>query len=260
MEKRLYRLAVLLLTLVMLGSGGYILWKNLDYQKGARHYEAAARTAGLPRLIKPPKEAPGASWEGGDPYISALAEVDLDALQAVNGDVVGWIMIPDTELSYPVLHGRDNSYYLNHTWMRERNAVGAIFMEHKCAPDFSDFNTILYGHRMNNESMFGILHGYQREDFWREHPAVYVVTDSAIQVYDVYAACEVGVEEIVYRQDIRETGREQAFLDFSLERSVIETGVVPTPEDQVLVLSTCTGRGHATRWVVQAVLREACAR
>ena len=131
-------------------------------------------------------------------------------------------------------------------------------MECKCSPDFSDFNTIIYGHRMNNESMFGVLHGYQEKDFWQEHPTVYVTTSDGVRVYDIYAAFEVGIQEIVYRLDVEETGQEQEFIGFGLEHSVIDTGVVPTPDGQVLTLSTCTGRGHATRWVVQAVLRKNC--
>ena len=104
--------------------------------------------------------------------------------------------------------------------------------------------------------MFGILHSYQEEEFWRTHPTVYVVTDGGVRVYDIYAAFEVGIQEIVYRLDIEETGREQELIDFGLEHSVIDTGVIPDAGSQILTLSTCTGRGHATRWVIQAVLRE----
>lgn len=253
MKSKLRRLAVFLLTLVLLVSGGYILWKQLDYQKGARSYEAAVQTAGIPRYIQSPVRTE--EDEAPDPLKALLSGVDLAALREVNPDVVGWIVIPDTILSYPVLQGKDNSYYLNHTWTRERSAVGSIFMEHTCAPDFSGFHTIVYGHRMNDESMFGVLHSYQEMDFWRDHPTICLVTDGGVRTYDVFAAHEAGIKEIVYRLDVEENGRQQEFIDFCLERSVLNTGVVPTPEDQLLTLSTCTSRGHATRWVVQAVLR-----
>lgn len=141
--------------------------------------------------------------------------------------------------------------------MGERSAVGAIFMECTNAPDLSGFNTILYGHRMNNDSMFGPLSFYQNEEFWREHPVVYLVMDSGVHTYDIFAAHEVGIKEIVYRLDLEESGLQQEFIDFCLDRSEINTGVVPTTEDRVITLSTCTTQGHATRWVVQAVLREA---
>lgn len=253
--KNLRRLAVLLLALILLGSGGYLLWKQLDYQAGAADYAEAAETAAVPQLRAVPVPEQGEPAEP-DPNPGLLAEVDLNSLREVNEDVRAWITIPDTLLSYPVVQCGDNQYYLNHTWQDKRSSVGAIFLECKCAPDFSDFSTIVYGHRMNNESMFGILHSYQEEEFWRTHPTVYVVTDGGVRVYDIYAAFEVGIQEIVYRLDIEETGREQELIDFGLEHSVIDTGVIPDAGSQILTLSTCTGRGHATRWVIQAVLRE----
>ena len=171
--KNLRRLAVLLLALILLGSGGYLLWKQLDYQAGAADYAEAAETAAVPQLRAVPVPEQGEPAEP-DPNPGLLAEVDLDSLRAVNEDLQAWITIPDTLLSYPVVQCGDNQYYLNHTWQDKRSSVGAIFLECKCAPDFSDFNTIVYGHRMNNESMFGILHSYQEEEFWRTHPTVYV--------------------------------------------------------------------------------------
>lgn len=259
MKKKLYRLTVVLLTLVLLVSGGYLVWKNLDYRRGVEIYRTASETAGLPPVVTRPA-APAASSpqpdEETDPLAALLASVDLAALREVNPDVTAWIVIPDTEVSYPVVQSADNAYYLNRTWTRERSAVGAIFMECQCAPDFSGFNTILYGHRMNNESMFGVLKSYNNADFWREHPAVYLVTDSGMSTYEVFAAHEVGIREIVYRLDVEKNGWQQEFIDFCLERSVIDAGVVPAPEDKMLTLSTCTGRGHATRWVVQAVLAQ----
>lgn len=254
-KNKVYRLAVLLLVLILIGSSGYLLWKHLDYQKGAADYAEAAETAAVPQLKPvplPEQDKPAQK----DPNLDLLAEVDLDSLREINEDVLGWIVIPDTVLSYPLVQCGDNQYYLNRTWQDKRSAVGAIFMECECASDFSDFNTIIYGHRMNNESMFGVLHGYKDLSFWREHPTVYVVTDGIVRVYDVYAALEPGVQEIVYRLKITDREEKQKLIDFGLEHSVIDTGIVPDPEGQILTLSTCTGRGHATRWVVQAVLRE----
>ena len=142
--KNLRRLAVLLLALILLGSGGYLLWKQLDYQAGAADYAEAAETAAVPQLRAVPVPEQGEPAEP-DPNPGLLAEVDLNSLREVNEDVRAWITIPDTLLSYPVVQCGDNQYYLNHTWQDKRSSVGAIFLECKCAPDFSDFNTIVYG-------------------------------------------------------------------------------------------------------------------
>ena len=80
-------------------------------------------------------------------------------------------------------------------------------------------------------------------------------TNSGNLVSDIFTAQEVGIREIVYYLDFE--GREQDFIDFCLEHSDLDTGIVPTVEDRFITLSTCTGQGHDTRWTVQAVLGQA---
>ena len=111
--------------------------------------------------------------------------MDLPALQQVNSDVIGWIAIPGTEISYPLMQGTDNDYYLTHTWNQNSSAVGAIFMDCRCSADFSGFNTIVYGHRMNNGSMFAALKHYKKQDFLQAHPQIYVTNASGTHAYSI---------------------------------------------------------------------------
>ena len=259
-KKRNKRGLTLLVLLVLVAGSGCLLWRWLDRAQGIRDYEKAIQIARLDQTAAPALTPGGRFQTDRSSPPAGLAGLGLEALREVNEEVIAWIYIPDTEVSYPVLQAADNEYYLNHTWTRERSAMGAIFMECTNSPDFSDFNTIIYGHRMNNDKMFGRLHSYRDEDFFQEHPDVYVVDSRAVRRYAVFAAHEVGVREIVYRLDLEEQELEQAFIDFCLERSQLDTGVIPGPEEQMLTLSTCTGQGHATRWVVQGVLRETWAR
>ena len=109
---------------------------------------------------------------------------------------------------------------------------------------------------MRNGSMFGGLKQYKDLDYWKEHPSVYIVDDSGVHRYDIFAAHEVGVRTITYGLGITDQDTKEKFIQFAQTGSVIETGVVPTVEDRVLTLSTCTGNGYDTRWVVQAVLND----
>ncbi len=256
MNKKCYRVLALVLAVILVGSAGYLIWKNLDYQRGGQENDAAAAIAAVPSLPEVPPAEEAEVREIPEELLDILADVDLGALREINSEVVGWIAIPGTEISYPVLQGEDNSYYLNHTWNRVQSAVGSVFLECRCAPDLTDFNTILYGHRMKNGTMFGRLRDYNKEDFWRKHPVVYLVTGENVYVYDIYAAFEAGVTEIIYRLDLTDEVEKRKMIAFALSRSAIDTGITPTAEDQVVTLSTCTGRGHATRWVVQGVLRD----
>ena len=210
----------------------------------------------VPLEEKPVQDIPAMEEEPEepDPYGEELSLTDLEALREVNPDVVGWISIPETQLSYPLLQGEDNEYYLNHTWERAWNSAGSIYLESQVSSDLSDFNTLVYGHRMRDGSLFGSLRDYNKQDHWEKHPSVYIADDNGVHRYDIFAAHEVGVREITYGLKIESEKVKQAFIDFSLERSVIDTGVVPTVEDRILTMSTCTGTGYDTRWVVQARL------
>ena len=245
----------------------------VQYRQGDETYAQAQELAGLPDLPDLPAadvtdgsgEASGsASTDGAgeapeevpvwqDPYAQALKDMDFSALRQQNPDVLGWILIPGTRVSYPVVQGTDNSYYLDHTWRGGKNSVGAIFMECRNSSDLSDFNTIIYGHRMNNRSMFGTLSQYKSRSYWQAHPYVYLTDDSGTHRYEIFAAGEVSVDSDVYRLGLRSDSSRQSFLDSCLALSALNTGVTPHTYDKVLTLSTCTGNGHATRWVVQAV-------
>jgi len=117
----------------------------------------------------------------------------------------------------------------------------------------SDFHTIIYGHNMKSKTMFSSIRNYRKAEYWEKHPYIYVVTDEEVYRYEVYAAYEASVTSDTYRLGFKEEGK-QVFLDLGMESSVIETGVVPSVTDRILTLSTCTGSGYDTRWVVQARL------
>ena len=245
----------------------------VQYRQGDETYAQAEELAGLPDLSDLPvvdftggsgSVSSSASTDGAgeapeevpvwqDPYAQALKDMDFSALRQQNPDVLGWILIPGTRVSYPVVQGTDNSYYLDHTWRGGKNSVGAIFMDYRNSGDLSGFNTIIYGHRMNNRSMFGTLSQYKSRSYWQAHPYVYLTDDSGTHRYEIFAAGEVSVDSDVYRLGLRSDSSRQSFLDSCLALSALNTGVTPHTYDKVLTLSTCTGNGHATRWVVQAV-------
>lgn len=187
---------------------------------------------------------------------AALADIDLAALRAVNEDVIGWLEIPDTPVSYPLLQGPDNQYYLSHSWTKERSSAGAVFLEETNSRDLTDYHLIAYAHRLRSDIMFTSLKYYSDPAYYQAHPSIYLFDGRQVRRYDIFAAHEAGVTSLVYRLDLEEKQLQQELIDFCLANSVIETGVEPGAEEQLLTLSTCTGHGHEARWVVQGVLRE----
>lgn len=269
MKRKLRGVLIAVLSLVFLGSLAGIAVHMVNERRGAEDYAEAASLVKLPDLPAGgnarPRPTPDQTEEGGapavnyvweDPYADALRDMDFTALREVNPDVAGWIVIPDTVISYPLLQGADNAYYLSHTWKGDRNAVGAIFLESRCARDLSSFNTIVYGHRMRGGSMFGTLKYFARADYWQAHPYVYIATDQGQYTYSIFSVYEAELDSDTYRISFADETERRTAVENYISRSVVETGVVPTAEDRILTLSTCTGNGHATRWVVQAVLTD----
>ena len=125
-------------------------------------------------------------------------------------------------------------------------------MEQTNPEDFSNFNTILYAHRMIDGSMFGLLKYYKKQDYFEKHPYIYVYDNQGSHRYEVFAAYEAAIDSEAYRVGLNQEKTKKNFLKECAGYSVIETGVEPTLEDRILTLSTCTGRGYENRWVVQA--------
>lgn len=187
--------------------------------------------------------------------VKILQNVDIAALQLVNPDVLGWIYIPDTVVSYPLMQTQERDEYLYKAWDGSTNNSGSIFLEKSNHRDFSDFNTIIYGHHMSNSTMFGSLKEFRSQDYRDSHPYIYIAAADGIRRYEVFAAYEAGIESDTYRLYFEDDTRKQASVDAWVSNSLIKTDVIPSVEDNVLTLSTCMGTGqYSTRWVVQAVL------
>lgn len=248
----------------------------LGYRKEAQAAEKAKRLAQVqpgqptsapettpPAQTTPPEAAAtrpnsgiDASWsEPLEEKAKFLLEVELDALKAENPDVIGWICIPDTKLSYPLLQGEDNSYYLDHAWDGSKSTAGSIFLECQNSPDLLDFNTIVYGHHMANGSCFAPLISYRKEAFRQEHPYVYIVTATDVRRYEIFSAYEAPVESDTYRMNFGSSAKKQAALEHYIQSSLWRAPSAPEANSYILTLSTCVGNGrYEKRFVVQGML------
>lgn len=193
--------------------------------------------------------------DGEDPELEAMAAMDLAALRETNPDVIGWIRIPGTKVNYPLLQGEDNDYYLKHAWDHRNTSVGSIFLEHRNSADLTDYNTIVYGHNMNDGSMFAGLRKFSAQGYWEKHPYVYILSDAGVYRYEIFASYKAPVDSVTYGLSFHQVETKAAFLLHALENSKIRTEIIPQEHDCILTLSTCSGAGYSNRWVVQARLK-----
>lgn len=261
LRKKIHGMLLGLLAVLFVVSGTLTVRQLRDYQAGEQAYdlaeEIATQTTPEPAPTPEPTAIPEEVPESPEEDVQKLMNLNLEKLRKTNEDVLGWICIPTSEINYPLLRVRDNNEYLRRAWDGSDNNVGCIFLECRNSHDFSDFNTIIYGHYMKNGTMFGSLHSYKEQEYADSHPCVYIVTDEGVRRYEVFSVYEADVVSDTYRLYFEDEAQKSRVLDYYVESSVMKRGAVPTVEDHVLTLSTCMGTDtYDTRWVVQAVLIE----
>jgi len=189
-------------------------------------------------------------------------EVDLQNLrETVNKDIYAWIYVPGTKVNYPVLqHETDDTYYLNYNLDGSKGYPGCIYTEKKYnSKDFTDANTVLYGHNMKNGTMFGSIHRYEDEDFFNENRYIYVYTDERLLCYKIFAAYEHSNQHLLFNNDFEDTYSFCYYFKKVQEgrnmHRIFADDVELTGEGQhVITLSTCINNKPDNRYLVQGVL------
>ncbi|WP_459499199.1 class B sortase [Bacillus sp. C1] len=160
-------------------------------------------------------------------------------LQKINPQIVGWITMDDTQINYPIVQAKDNDYYLYRNYKGEDMRAGSIFMDHRNDVKMQNRNTILYGHRMKDGSMFGSLKNMLEKDFFTSHRKLYYDTlfeGYTVEVFSVYTT----TTDFYYIQTDFENNQDYtAFLQKITDKSLYKTDTTVTANDQILTLSTC---------------------
>lgn len=188
-----------------------------------------------------------------------LKNLEWEALKQVNPDIYAWICIPGTQVDYPILqHPSDDSYYLKYNMNGTRGYPGCIYTEKLNEKDFTDFNTVLYGHNMRNQTMFASLHDFEEGDFFANNPYIYVYTKDEVLVYEIFAAWLADDAHILKNNDFStEQGRAAYLADILKNYSSsgnMRNDLEVTTDSHILTLSTCMKRKPHNRFLVQAVL------
>lgn len=237
------RTVVLILCVgVFLFSAYQLLHIYMEYKKGSDEYDAIKDVA----VIEPAQE----EETEDEPQLQA-PQIDFEALQATNPDVVGWLELEAIDISYPIVKGKDNDKYLHYTFEGKKNAAGAIFMEYTNKSDFSDCNTIIYGHNMKNGSMFGKLKKFQREDVYSVSPYLWICTPDGSYRYEIFSYHTTSATGDTYTLFSAPGQEFQQYLEKMKGASEIDNEVQVSQSDKIVTLSTCTGNDK-TRFVVQA--------
>lgn len=177
--------------------------------------------------------------------------INWSKLLSINADIIAWIRVPDTDISYPVVQGETNSQYLRKNIYGDYSRGGTPFVRAEQQEPFNCVNTIVYGHNLMNGKIFAQLKNYRNKSFADEHNKVYVYLPSGeIRKYQVYSFHTIEAsDEQVYGLCVDST------LEYSKamnKGNVLDTDIDIDDSTQVLTLSTCTNKGDG-RYVLHAV-------
>ena len=186
-------------------------------------------------------------------------DLDWEALWEENEDIYAWIYIPGTPVDYPVLqHPTDNEFYLNHNLDGSAGFPGCIYSEMWNNRGFLDRNTILYGHNMDDETMFSSLLHYADEEYFNANRYVFIYTPGGVYVYDIFAAYEHSDEHLFYSYNYVSDAGYQEYLDMVFGTREMgahfREGVEVTIQNRILTMSTCITPKPDKRFLVQGVL------
>lgn len=170
-------------------------------------------------------------------------EVDFKALREKNPDTVGWLYVGSCGISYPILQGEDNDYYMNHTFEGTVNSSGAIIMDYRDDKYLKDWNTFIYGHNMKNGSMFGSLKKLLKDEtLYDSDPYIYVYLPGYIYRYKIFSYYKDKPDSKMYwTADTLQEYRQ--YIRDALSLSVRDLGVETSEENNMVTLVTCSGSG-----------------
>jgi sortase B len=209
--------AVLIVILLLLFSGAYALWdaEQLYSDADSKQYE----------IYKPSDKEGSKSFE---------------ELRAINPDVFAWLTVYGTHIDYPVTQGTDNMQYVNTDPEGNSSLSGAIFMASGSSSDFTDFSSILYGHHMEKEAMFGEIGLFEDKGYFDEREYGSLYFDGKEHGLEFFAFLSADAYDAqVFRTGIRDNEEGKAYLDMLLSRAINTRDIGVSESDRIVLLATC---------------------
>ena len=210
--------AVLMIVLLLLAFAGYALWDAHQIYHSADKAQYAA--------YKPTAENEGVSFQ---------------ELRAINPEVFAWLTVYGTNVDYPVTQAEDNQKYISTNVEGKYSMTGSIFLDKDNSMDFSDFNSIMYGHHMEKNAMFGEIDTFADMYVFETHRYGNLYFSGKDHGIEFFAFVHADAYDTsVYRTNVMGDEARQAYLDGLFDKSVYKRDIGVTTDDHIVLLSTCS--------------------
>ena len=171
-------------------------------------------------------------------------------------DYRGWIKIDNTNINYPIVQGKDNSFYLDKDINKNYLSSGSIFMNY-LNNGFNDENTVLFGHHMRNKTMFAQLKKYKEEEFFDGNNEIEIeVENGKVLKYKVFSAYVTDAKDDYIKTNFENKAQYKEFLEGIKNKSIYKSDIAVNEDDKIITLSTCSYEFNDARMVVHGKLLE----
>lgn len=228
-----------------------------EYSEGEEEYAEVLDAAAVTTIAPQKEETVDVTATIEEPNYPFDISIDFEELKRKNRETIAWIRFaPEPEtINYPIVQTIDNDFYLHHTFTGRESMMGAIFAETTNAPDFSDQNTVIYGHRMKNKTMFYHLEDYKKKDFWDQYPYFYIYTpDGMINTYMIFNCATIPAGSPTYEAYFGGENEFNSMIKSIKKAGYYDTGIEVSYGSKIVTLSTCTAASDDNRITVRGVL------
>ena len=183
-----------------------------------------------------------------------LIDVDITKLKEKNADTVGWINVNNTNINYPFVQGKDNSYYLSHSFDKKYNEAGWVFLDYRNSKDLNNKNTILYAHSRLDKTMFGSLSKVLKSSWYnnKDNHIIRLSTETENTLWQIFSVYKIPEESYYITTNFNSNEEYTKFLNTIKQRSIHNFNTNLDINDKILTLSTCYS--DTERTVVHAKL------
>ena len=285
MGKTLYILLMVMLCSLMLFSAYKVISISLEYNEGEAEYNdiqesfvedystvsipkrkdeitesetsssqdvASPDTAVTDTFEPQVTQAPETTAQEDD--VLVIPNINSAYLKSVNSDYKGWLYVDGIVINYPVVQCADNEYYLDHTFYRQKNSNGCLFIDYRLDLEEDNYNTIIYGHAMKTGAMFGLLSRYAWPGFYEQNKHIVYVTEDGPYLITIFSSYTVSTDSNAWR--VRFEGEEDyaEWLKSIKGASEVRNSIVPKTTDRIVTLTTCSFKFEDARFVAHGII------
>ena len=206
-------------------------------------------------VIPPQLPVPEEEEEETLPVERAPIAVDFETLAEQNPDIIGWIYLENTCIHYPIMQSKDNDYYLHRLFDKSWSWPGTPFADYRLKGDFTDFQTIVYGHNMKNGTMFQQITEYKQQDFYDRHPTALLMTPEGNYQIEWIAGYVTDLNSDAWKIEFASDEEFSLWLENAMTRSTFLSTTEPDARDKLITLSTCSYEYADARYVLVGILK-----